>query len=266
MKNTQATIRDLAIRLDISISTVSRALRNAPDVNPATKKAVLELAEKLNYEPNRVAQSLRSKKTNTLGVVVPQINLHFFSSAISGIQEYAALHNYSVIICQSLESFKTEEATIHMLVANRVDGLLISLSSQTNHIKHLEPLVRKKIPIVLFDRVIDGLNATRVVVDDRDGSFKAVDYLIRTGCKRIAYLGGPSHLYISEQRKEGYLDALKKHNLKIDTNLIVHCHDLINEPTEACAELLNSKERPDAFFACMIPSPFKLSRSLKQRD
>jgi DNA-binding LacI/PurR family transcriptional regulator len=265
MKNTQATIRDLAIRLDISISTVSRALRNAPDVNPATKKAVLELAEKLNYEPNRVAQSLRSKKTNTLGVVVPQINLHFFSSAISGIQEYAALHNYSVIICQSLESFKTEESTIHMLVSNRVDGLLISLSSQTNHIKHLEPLVRKKIPIVLFDRVIDGLNATRVVVDDREGSLKAVDYLARTGCKRIAYIGGPTHLYISEQRKQGYLDALKKHNLTIDKDLIVNCQDLINEPTAACSELLSSSNPPDAFFCMHDPIAIQVIQVAKAK-
>jgi LacI family transcriptional regulator len=152
-----------------------------------------------------------------------------------------------------------------MLVSNRVDGLLISLSSQTNHTKHLEPLVRKNIPIVLFDRVIDGLNATRVVVDDREGSFKAVDYLARTGCKRIAYIGGPSHLYISEQRKEGYLQALKKHNLKIDTNLIVHCHELINEPTEACADLLNSNERPDAFFCMNDPIAIEVIQVAKAK-
>lgn len=266
MKNTQATIRDLAIKLDISISTVSRALRNAPDVNPATKKAVLELAEKLNYEPNRVAQSLRSKKTNTLGVVVPQINLHFFSSAISGIQEYAALHNYSVIICQSLESYKTEESTIHMLVSNRVDGLLISLSSETNHIDHLEPLVRKRIPIVLFDRVIEGLDATRVIVDDKEGSFKAVEHLIKTECRRIAFLGGPKHLYISEQRKQGYLDALQKYNIGIDDKLIVHCEDLIHEPSVAIGKLLDSKNRPDAVFCLNDPIAIQVVQVAKAKN
>src|SRR5688572_27506682 len=107
MRNPQATIRDIAIKLNVSISTVSRALRNAPDINQETRKAVLEMAEKLNYEPNRVAQSLRSKKTNTLGVIVPEIVMHFFSSAISGIQEYAAEHNYSTMICQSIESYQT---------------------------------------------------------------------------------------------------------------------------------------------------------------
>lgn len=266
MKNTQATIRDLALKLNISISTVSRALRNAPDVNPATKKAVLELAKSLNYEPNRVAQSLRIKKTNTLGVVVPQINLHFFSSAISGIQEYAATHNYSVIICQSLESFKTEESTIHMLVSNRVDGLLISLSSQTDTADHLQVLQQKKIPIVLFDRVIDGLDATRVVVDDHDGAFKAVEHLIKTGCKRIAYIGGPKHLYISNQRLQGYLDALKKHNIEPNEGFIVHCKDLAKDPVKACQELLNKPDRPDAFFCMNDPIAILVMQVVKSKN
>jgi DNA-binding LacI/PurR family transcriptional regulator len=191
------------------------------DINPETKKTVLEVAKNLNYEPNRIAQSLRSKKTNILGVVVPQINLHFFSSAISGIQEYASRHHYSVIICQSLESLQTEEAAIQALIANRVDGLLISLSSETNHTNHLQLLLQKKIPIVLFDRVVDEFTATRVVVDDHVGAFKAVEHLIKTGCKRIAYMGGPAHLYISNQRKRGYLDALKKYDIAIEDDLII---------------------------------------------
>src|SRR5271170_8454432 len=129
MKNAQATIRDLAIQLNVSVSTISRALQGHQDIKPETKRAVLELARKLNYEPNHVAQSLRIKKTNTLGVIVPEIVMHFFSSILSGMQEYAAEHGYTVMICQSMESVRTEKSNIHTLVSNRVDGLLISLSS-----------------------------------------------------------------------------------------------------------------------------------------
>jgi DNA-binding LacI/PurR family transcriptional regulator len=209
---------------------------------------------------------LRSKKTNILGVLVPQINLHFFSSAISGIQEYASHHHYSVIICQSLESLQTEEAAIHALISNRVDGLLISLSSETNRTDHLQPLLQKKIPIVLFDRVADGLNATRVIVDDYDGAFKAVEHLIKTGCKRIAYIGGPSHLYISNQRKQGYLDALKKYNIEIDDDLIVHCDNLQTDPALEAEALLNRKERPDAFFCLNDPIAIMVMQVIKSKQ
>jgi DNA-binding LacI/PurR family transcriptional regulator len=233
MRNAQATIRDIAIKLNISISTVSRALRGAPDVNPATKKAVLEIAEKLNYEPNRIAQSLRIKQTKTVGVIVPEINMHFFSSAISGIQEYCAEHGYSIMICQSMETLETEKSNIHMLVSNRVDGLIISLSTQTKNIDHLNHLVDKNIPIVQFDRVSDELNVSKVIVDDHDGAHKAVTHLAKTGCKRIAYLGGPENLYISQQREKGYTDALREHALPISNELILHCQDLHQDVVSA---------------------------------
>ncbi len=266
MKNDQTTIRDIALKLGVSISTVSRALRNVEDINPETKRAVLETAKILNYEPNRIAQSLRSKKTNILGVVVPQINLHFFSSAISGIQEYASHHYYSVIISQSLESLQTEETAIHALISNRVDGLLISLSSETNHTDHLQQLIQKKIPIVLFDRVVDGLNATRVIVDDHDGAFKAVEHLIKTGCKRIAYVGGPPHLYISNQRKQGYLAALKKYNIEVDDTLIVCCDNLQTDPALKAEALLNTEERPDAFFCLNDPVAIMVMQVIKSKQ
>ncbi len=263
MKNSQATIRDLSLKLNISISTVSRALRNAPDVNPKTKIAVQDLARRLHYEPNRVAQSLRIRKTNTLGVIVPQINLHFFSSAISGIQEFAANHNYGVMICQSLESFNTELANVHMLVSNRVDGLLISLSSETNSSDHLKVLQEKEIPIVLFDRVSNELETTKVIVDDHNGAYKAVEYLIQTGCKDIAYIGGPDHLYISKQRLQGYLDALTAHNLDVHEDLIIHCNNLAVDPIVAAQQLMNRSERPDAFFCMNDPIAVLIMQFLK---
>jgi DNA-binding LacI/PurR family transcriptional regulator len=262
MKNPQATIRDIAIKLNISISTVSRALRSAPDINPETKKAVMEMAKKLNYEPNRVAQSLRIKKTNTLGVIVPEIVMHFFSSAISGIQEYAAEHHYSTMFCQSIESFETEKANIHMLVANRVDGLLISLSSETHDYEHLHALIEKKIPVVLFDRVADSLPVSKVIVDDHDGACKAVEYLIQTGCRRIAYLGGPKNLSICTHRMQGYRDALRRAGIESAEELIVYCNDLHN-PVEGVKQLLHAN--PDAIFCMNDPLAIKAMEVLKEK-
>lgn len=262
MKDPQATIRDIALKLNVSISTVSRAIRGVPEVNPETRKAVLEMAARLNYEPNRVAQSLRIKKTNTLGIIVPEIAMHFFSSAISGMQEYAAQHGYSIMICQSMESLEIEKSNIHMLVSNRVDGLLISLSSETKNVEHLQQLIQKRIPIILFDRVHEDIPVSKVVVDDYDGAFKAVDYLIKTGCKRIAHIGGPLSLYISSQRKKGYLDALAKNNIPVDEALIVHCDNLQVDSIEATRKIL--KQKPDALFCMNDPIAILAMQVLKE--
>jgi DNA-binding LacI/PurR family transcriptional regulator len=265
MKNAQATIRDLALKLNISISTVSRALRGAPDVNPETKKAVLEMAEKLNYEPNRIAQSLRIKQTKTVGVIVPEINMHFFSSAISGIQEYCSAHGYSIMICQSMESVQTEKSNIHMLVSNRVDGLLISLSSQTDNVDHLRQLVSKNIPIVLFDRVSDDLDVSRVIVDDHDGAYTAVTHLISTGCKRIAYIGGTENLYISRQREQGYRDALLDNGLEVVPERMLHCKDLHHDVISGINNLLNLREPVDAIFCMNDPIAITAIQVIKER-
>jgi LacI family transcriptional regulator len=265
MKNAQATIRDIAIKLSISISTVSRALRGAPDVNPETKKAVLEMAEKLNYEPNRIAQSLRIKRTKTVGVLVPEINRHFFSSAISGIQEYCSDNDYSIMICQSMESVKIEKSNIHMLVSNRVDGLLISLSSQTENIDHLRHLVEKEIPIVLFDRVTDDLDVSKVIVDDHDGAYTAVNYLIKTGCRRIAYLGGPENMYISTQREKGYMDALRDQGMPLNNELMIHCKDLHDDVATGLHKLLDLSPKIDAIFCMNDPIAITAIQVIKEK-
>jgi LacI family transcriptional regulator len=253
MKTSQITIRDLAVRLNVSVSTVSRALRNAPDINEETRRSVLEMAERLKYEPNRVAQSLRSNRTNTLGVIVPEIELHFFSASISGIQEYATQQGYTIMITQSMETYAAEKNNLQMLVANRVDGLIISLSSQTKNIDHLSDLLERNIPVIMFDRVSEEMNVSKVIVDDREGAVKVVNHLIATGCKRIAFLGGPENLYISQQRKSGYLDALKKNNYPVLDELIVHSKDLQVDPINGARKLLDLNPRPDAIFCVIDP-------------
>lgn len=265
MKNPQITIRDLAVKLNVSVSTVSRALRNAPDINQETRKSVLDMAQKLKYEPNRIAQNLRSKKTNTLGVIVPEIAFHFFSSSISGIQEYAAQQDYTIMITQSMENYTMEQDNLQMLVSNRVDGLIISLSSETKNVDHLKAVLERNIPIIMFDRVSDELNVSKVVVDDHDGAFRAVSHLINTECKRIAFLCGPENLYISQQRKRGYMDAMKKFNMPIEEELIIHTKDLQSDHVQGARKLLDLPERPDAIFCFIDPFAITTIQLAKER-
>ncbi len=264
MKKGQVTIRDIALKLNVSISTVSRALRGVADINPDTKKAVLEMAEKLNYEPNLVAQSLRKNKTNTLGIVVPDLITHFFSACISGIQEHAASNGYNVMICQSNECLETEINNIHTLVASRVDGLLISLSKETNTYEHLHSLFAKDIPVVFFDRVCDELKATKVIVDDHDGAYRATEHLIEMGYKRIAHLSGPPSLSISKNRLQGYLDALHAYGIVPDERLILSS-DLSKEAVIAqTRQLLGMTAPPDAIFAINDPVAIQAMLVIKE--
>ncbi len=184
------------------------------------------------------------------------------------MQEEASRHGYSIMICQSLESYETEKQNIHMLASNRVDGLLISMSSETDDYAHIQRLIDKEIPIVLFDRVSESLVVSKVVVDDHDGAFRAVEHLIRTGCKRIAYIGGPPGFYISNQRKKGYLDALKQFHIDPTENLIIHCHELRDEPVAQIKRLLEfpADERPDALFCFNDPVAVTDMQNDKERS
>lgn len=250
MRKEPITIKDIASILNVSISTVSRALRGAPEVNSKTRKTVQEMARKLNYEPNLVAQSLRSNKTKTLGIIVPDLVTHFFASILSGIQDVAAKKGYNIMICQSNESAKTEMDNIHTLVASRVDGLLISMAKETSNHAHLHSLYSRGIPLVFFDRICEELETSKITVDDHDGAFKATEHLIEMGCRRIAHLSGPEKLTISENRLQGYLDALKKYNIPIDEALIRPSgftkNDHVIDQTQALLDLPNP---PDGLFA-----------------
>ena len=262
MSKRESTIRDIALKLNISVSTVSRAIRNMPEVNPETRRLVMETAAKLNYEPNRVAQSLRIKRTNTIGVIVPEVVMHFFSSIISGIQEAANSAGYNVMFCQSNESYKTELANIQTLIGSRVDGLLISLSRETTDPAHINALLEKKIPLVLFDRVFDGINTSKVIVNDYEGAYKAVSYLIKTGCNKIAYLAGPKALAISNYRLKGYLDALKDNALQPST--IIHCENLEKDARRETKNLLASTAPIDAVFCFNDPIAIEAMQEIKQ--
>ncbi|MEM1134834.1 MAG: LacI family DNA-binding transcriptional regulator [Bacteroidota bacterium] len=247
MKNRQVTIKDIAQQLAISPATVSRALKDHPDISKRTKEAVVELATSLNYQPNSIALSLRNKKTFTIGVIVPEIIHFFFSSAISGIEDVAYQAGYNVIICQSNESYEREVANINTLLSNRVDGILISVSKNTKDFKHLKKVTEMGVPLIFFDRVCNEINAHKVIVEDKKGAYEAVKHLIALGCKRIAHMAGPDTLSISKRRKEGYIKALTEHGIALDDSLIVLA-DNQEDGIKAMKRLLAIPNKPDAIF------------------
>lgn len=248
IKKPQITIKDIARALNISPSTVSRALKNHPDISQDTKDLVNKYAKDFNYKPNTLALSLRMSKNNTIGVIIPEIVHYFFSSILSGIEQIANAEGYNVIICQSDENYEKEVRNTKALVATRVSGVLASLAKHTTNYDHFQDIIDSDIPLVFFDRICIGLNTDRVVVDDYAGAFAAVEYLIQTGCKRIAFYSSPFHLEISKNRKNGYMDALRKYNLHVDESLIRVC-DTREEAIIITPEILDRPNRPDGFFA-----------------
>lgn len=245
--NRPATIKDIARTLNISTSTVSRALRNAHDVNPETRAAVLALSEELSYQPSRLALSLQQKQTHTIGVIVPNLD-YVMATMVRGIDEVALEAGYTVMVCQSNESFGREMVNTRRLLDSLVDGFIVSVSSETKVFDHFKKIQQKKMPMVVFDRVSSDLIAPKVKLDNTEGGCLATEHLIEQGYKRIAVLAGPKNLAISNDRLEGYLKALKKHKRKADAALICHCNFNQQDAYEATLELLQRKPRPDALF------------------
>ncbi len=243
----QVTIKDIARELGISPSTVSKALKNHPDISESTRKQVSELARKLNYYPNPIALSLRSARSKIIGLIIPEIVHHFFSSVISGIEDVAYDAGYNVMIYQSNESYNREVMACDALVSSRVEGILIAFSKETRNFDHLKKIINNGMPVVMYDRVCDDIHTDKVTVDDYEGAYNAVCHLAATGCKRIAHLSGPPGLRISDLRKSGYLDALRDNKLEIDRDLIVYC-DIFKQSLIRTKQLMNLPDPPDAIF------------------
>lgn len=243
----QVTIKDIARELGISPSTVSKALKNHPDISETTRTLVSELARKLKYNPNPIALSLRSSRSKIIGLIIPEIIHHFFSSVISGIEDVAYDAGYNVMIYQSNESYNREVMACEALVSSRVEGILIAFSKETRNYDHLKRIVEDGMPVVMYDRVCDEIQSDKVTVDDYEGAYNAVCHLASTGCKRIAHLSGPPGLRITDLRKSGYLDALKDNSLKIDRDIIVYC-DTFKQSLIRTKQLMNLPQPPDAIF------------------
>lgn len=248
MAKSTLTIKDIAKALNISASTVSRALNNNPDISAKTIKMVQDYAKEHKYTPNTLALSLRLQRSNIIGVIIPELANHFFSSVLSGMETVAEAEDYHVIVCQSSENFEKEKRNVKTMINSRVCGVLVSMAKTTTEYDHFKELIASDIPLVFFDRICTGIDSEKVVVDDYSGTFSAVEYMIQTGCRRIAFFHAPLNLEISKNRRNGYVDALVKYGLPLDEN-IVRMADTKQLGYKEAIDLLQSKDRPDAFMA-----------------
>ena len=245
----RTTIYDIAEKLNIAASSVSRALNNSSHINEATKRLILKTANELNYKQNTLASNLRKGKSKTIGVVVPFINQNFFSNVIAGIEEESYQKGYNLIICQSNELQSKEIKCVNTLINQHVDCIIISVAADSTEYQHLQNVIDHGIRLIQFDRVKNELETLKVINDNELASFEAVSHLIEQGYKRIALLEGPQNLQIFRQRKTGYLNALALHNIPVSDNLIIENAWTKELGAKATRKLLNLVEPPDAIFA-----------------
>lgn len=244
------TIYDIANELNVSPSTVSRALKDHFSIGKEMIKAVKKLANERGYRPNNIAASLRRNKTNTIGVMISWINRPYVSSLISGVEEAASKAGYKVIISQSHDNYINEVANAKALYDSRISGLVVSLAMETKSYDHFEQFIRNDIPVVFVDRISEEFNADKVVIDNVSAGFTATQHLIEQGCKRIAHFAGAQHRNVYKERQKGYIEALRQHNLPVDESLIVRGETLSSEEGMKMADyLLNLPEPPDAIFS-----------------
>lgn len=245
------TIKDIAQQLKVSVSTVSRALRGSADIKKETRELILQVANELNYTPNPIALSLKDKRTKVIGVMVQEIANNYCSATIAGIEDYAHKAGYQVLISQSHEKYDLEVINTALLASRRIDGMIITISNETKKTKHLQELIEKGIPVVMFDRVCENLPSHKVVVDDYAGSYNATEHLIQQGYKRIAHLAISPDLLLTQHRLKGYKDALKAYKLRTKKEWIVHSDFDPASMENNVRSLLTGADKPNAIF-CSI--------------
>ncbi|TDI74942.1 MAG: LacI family transcriptional regulator [Bacteroidetes bacterium] len=246
----EVTLKQIAENLGISITTVSKALKNYTDVSKKTKARVKDEAKKLHYKPNVHAVNLRTRRSRTVGLIIPEVVHHFFSTVVNGIIEYAEKKGYLVIILQSNESFKLEKRQIDLLISKRVDGIMISLASTTTDISHLQEVKELEIPLVMFDKISKLIDCSKIIINDREAAYKATKHLIDSGCKRIAHFRGALLPQNSIDRFLGYKKALEDHGLTYDSSLVYICDRVDYEDgITAAKQLLKDHDDIDGIFA-----------------
>jgi LacI family transcriptional regulator len=249
MALTRTTIEDIARELNVTASTVSRALNGHQAISEATRNAVQKTAKKLNYRHNKIASSLRIGKTKIIGVIIPSAEINFFGSVVHGIEKIASENDYNVLLYQSNEQSDFEKKGIETFLRSRVDGVLASISKETMDVAHFKEVKKRGVPLILFDRVNADINVPSVVVDDYLGAFKATQHLIGQGCRRIAHIAGQQHVPIFNQRLKGYLDALKANGIEADNSLIRYGKVTVVSGKDCMNELLQEGIEPDGVFA-----------------
>lgn len=260
----QITLVDIAKKAGVAPSTVSRALNDHPDVSEKTKKAIKEIAKENNFRLNPIAQGLKSNNTKTIGVIVPEIKHDFFASILSGIEEVTYNAGYSILLCQSNESYEREVINMDVLLHQRVAGVLASISQNTEKSDHFRKAMDRNIPLVFFDRVCEDLNTCKVVIDDEQSAFEAVTYLIEHGYKKISHFAGPKSLSICQKRLSGYSSALKKKGISYDEQLV--CYGGLHEQDgyNAMENMNRLNNLPDAIFAVNDPVAIGAYQKIKE--
>ena len=238
------TLKQIAETLGISITTVSKALKNYSDVSPRTKKLVLDLAQTLHYTPNSFAVNLRTKESKTIGLIIPEVVHHFFSNVINGIIAEAEKNGYLVIILQSNESLELEKKQVDLLINKRVDGIVMSLSNDSNDEEHLKEILRRDIPFVQFDKISKLIKSSKVIINDQKAAIEAVQHLINKGCKKIAHIRGPENPQNAIDRFIGYKKALEKNGITYDSSLVYTCKNVTFDEGQIFAKQIK-EEHPD---------------------
>ena len=250
-ENTALTMKDIARELGVSVATVSRALKDSPRISSERKRLIQQYAREHNFTPNFIAESLRHSRVQpikVIGVIIPELVHYYFSSILQGIEEEASARGYRIMVAQSSERYEREVQLCQSFYENKVCGIIVSQAKDTQKYDHFKRLIDAGVPLVFYDRISTGVNASRVVVDDYTGAFNAVSYLIRTGCRRIAYFGSQMNLEIAKNRFNGYKDALLKQGLPFDPSLTRIC-DNRHDAEMMTPDLFDGDYYPDAFFA-----------------
>ncbi len=242
------TINDIARKLNISPSTVSRALNDSSKISEKTRNEVKQVAASMGYQINQTASALSKNKTNVIGVLLPKLNSHFFSKALSGIEEAAQLQGYRILICQSNDNKVQEEEMVKLLISSRVDGVVACMAMDSGDGNHFGILSKNRIPVAMFDRINFNIPGPKVVVDNYDGAFKATEHLILNGYRRIAHLAGDISSKVFEERLHGFQDALKKHNIPVVPQMILSCNLDEKDTREAFMHWMRLPVKPDAIF------------------
>lgn len=245
----ETTLKEIAETLGISITTVSKALKNYSDVSAKTKKAVIDLAEELNYTPNSFAVNLRTKESKTIGLIIPEVVHHFFSNVVNGIIAEAEKNGYLVIILQSNESLELEKKQVELLINKRVDGIIMSLSNESNNDFHIKEIINKEIPFVQFDKISKLIPSSKVIINDRKAAMEAVQHLIDRGCRRIAHIRGPENPQNAIDRFLGYKKALEKNGIIYDSKLVFTCKNVtFEEGVEFAKQIVEDHSDVDGIF------------------
>lgn len=266
MNKKRTTLKDIANVLSISTAAVSKALNDDTRISVKTKKAVKQVAKELNYQPNHLASALRKGKSNLVGVIVPRTNSSFFSSVVENMEEVLNKAGYNIIITQSNESFEKECKNIDTLLYTQVDGIIASMANETVDLSYYEKIKSNGIPLILFDRGENDLNVDYVGINDYDSSHMIIEHLVAKGCKRIAHIGGYRRTRIFNNRIRGYIDAIKKHDLPHDDELLIESSLTLEDGRRQMEKLLALENRPDAVYVASDYAALGALQVLKEKN